>query len=361
MSTENKARDAKNEPTTTKRGASKSVSRSALALCAPLLGLAVLAPAVAPAQAAPPPPPAATATPTADVGPLITVDDLKVWKGEEQDWNQNGDEPVVVTLMIRTTLGEKNSTRTAWVSSQPRELGSGVDNGDWVSVPDDQGDAHFVSRKRAIEGGDMSVHYLSADELIDAIAAGKQVRPDVAMTVSFAFDGDFSGQKALMDFMNTLRTTMVKKVTPIFEAAQISGDPKQMGQSVADVQKAAKKATVSVWDVLLNIDSIWSYVWKSGGDYDDLIGVSAMSFIPVEKGVTDVLPIEPEAAGLDKNWTKDTTPRVSVGNGWIDVPVRFGLLEAGTDGTSVTKVVQSDLPIEDHVGYDLRHWIKAAQ
>ncbi len=332
------------------------LAANALALCAPLLGLSLLAPVAAPATAAPPPAPAAS-----DVGPLLTVDDLKVWKGEEQDWNQNGDEPIVVTLMIRTTLGEKGTTRTAWVSEQPRELGSGVDNGDWVHVPNDQGDAHFTSRKSAIEGGNMAVRYLTQADLEKAMEEGSRISPDVVMTVSFAFDGDFSGQKALMGLMNSLRTTMLKKVTPVFEAAKISGDMEQMAKSVSDVSKAAKKATVSVWDVLENLDSIWSYVWKSGGDYDDLIGVSVLGFIPVAEGVTEALPIDPSIAGLNKDWTKDDTPRPSVGDGWIAVPYRFGLLEAGTEGSTVTKIVESDLPIEDHVGYDLKHWIKAKQ
>ena len=342
--------------------------RTALTACTPLLGLALLAPsatagtaAVAPPAAAPPAPASAAATANGDTGPLITVDDLKVWKGEEQDWNQNGDEPVVVTLMLRTTLGQKDTTRTAWVSEQPRELGSGVDNGDWVHVPNDQGDAHFVSRKSAIGGGDMSVHYLSQQDIVDAVVDAKPLSPDVAMTVSFAFDGDFSGQKTLMAFMNTLRQMMLKKVTPVFEAASLSADPKQMATTMADLQKAVKGASVSVWDVLNNIDSIWSYVWKSGGDYDDLIGVSVLGFVPVDAGVTENLPVDPSAAGLDQNWIKDHTFRAPVGEGWIDVPVRYGLLEAGTDGTSVTKIVQSDLPIEDHVGYDLKHWIKARQ
>lgn len=332
--------------------------RTALTLTAPLLGLAVVAPsATAGAPAAPPP----VAAPAADTGPLLTVDDVKVWKGEEQGWNQNGDEPIVVTLMLRTTLGQKDTTRTAWVSEQPRELASGVDNGDWVHVPNDQGDAHFTSRKAAIGGGDMSVHYLNQKDIVDAVVDRTPLSPDVAMTVTFAFDGDFSGQKTLMAFMNTLRGMMLKKVTPVFESAKLSADPAAMAETVKDMQKAVKKATVSVWDVLLNIDAIWSYVWKSGGDYDDLIGVSVLGFIPVEAGVTDDLPIDPSVAGLDQNWTKDHTFRAPVGDGWIDVPVRYGLLDAGREGSSVTKVVQSDLPIEDHVGYDLRHWIKARQ
>ena len=341
--------------------------RTALTACMPLLGLALVAPSAtagaAPAADAAPPARhlAATAAPNGDTGPLLAVDDVKVWKGEEQAWNQNGDEPIVVTLMLRTTLGTKDTTRTAWVSEQPRELDSGVDNGDWVHVPDDQGDAHFVSRKSAIGGGDMSVRYLSQKDIVAAIADGKSLSPDVAMTVTFAFDGDFSGQKALMAFMNTLRTMMLKKVTPVFESAQLSADPVRMAKTLEDMNKAVKKASVSVWDVLLNVDSIWSYVWKSGGDYDDLIGVSVLGFIPVESGVTENLPVDPSIAGLDQNWTKDHTFRAPVGDGWIDVPVRYGLLEAGQGGSSVTKIVQSDLPIEDHVGYDLKHWIKARQ
>lgn len=332
--------------------------RTALAVCAPLLGLAVLAPTATAGTAAPASPPA-PASIASDTGPLITVDDVKVWQGEEQGAFQNGDEPIVVTLMIRSTLGEKGTTRTAWVSEQPRELGSGVDNGDWVHVPNDQGDAHFTSRKRAIDGGNMSVHYLNKQDMVDALIDKKQLSPDVAMTVTFAFDGDFSGQKTLMAFMNTLRTTMLKKVTPVFEATKLSADEAKMAETVKDMQKAVKKASVSVWDVLLNIDEIWSYVWKSGGDYDDLIGASVLGFIPVEAGVTDDLPLQPSDAGLNANWMKDHTFRAEVGSGWIDVPVRYGLLDAGAQGSSVTKVVQSDLPIEDHVGYDLNHWIKA--
>lgn len=83
--------------------------RAALTLGAPLLGLTMLTPAMTPAQAYGPPSPASTSR-GADVGPLITVDDVKVWQGEEQDWNQNGDEPIVVTLMIRSTYRQSKGT-----------------------------------------------------------------------------------------------------------------------------------------------------------------------------------------------------------------------------------------------------------
>lgn len=341
-------------------------SRAALTACTPLLGMALLAPSATAGTTPAAPPPvtpatATTATTANTTGPLITVDDVKVWKGEEQAWNQNGDEPVVVTLMVRTTLGQEGTTRTAWVSEKPTQLGSGVDNGDWVHVPDSQGDAHFTARKSAIGGGTMAVRYLNQGDIVDAVVDQKHLSPDVVMTVSFAFDGDFSSSQTLMAFMNTLREMMLKKVTPTFEAAKLSADPDQMTKTVADMQKAVKKATVGVWDVLLNIDSIWNYVWKSAGDYDDLIGVSVLGFIPVEAGVTENLPVDPKVAGLDQNWTKDHTFRAAVGDGWIDVPVRYGLLDAGSQGSHVTKVVQSDLPIEDHVGYDLKHWISARQ
>ncbi len=322
-----------------------------LALLASLLGLSLLAP------------PLASAAPTSQVsrstGPMITVDDVKVWKGEEQDWNQNGDEPIVVNLMIRTTLGVKDSTRTAWVSEQPRELDSGVDNGDWVPVPNDQGDAHFTAAKHAIGGGTMAVRYLSAADAEEAYDTGSPLPADVVMVVSFAFDGDFSGQKTLMAFMNTLRTMMIQKVTPVFEAAAVPVDLDKLPQAMAAINAKVQKVTVNVWDILLNLDHIWSYVWKSGGDYDDLIGVSVIGYIPVQRDFVEGLPIDAKDVGLDRDWTISKTPRQKVADGWIDVPSRLGLLVQDSAGRHFTHVVQSDLPIEDHVGYDLRHWTSA--
>lgn len=324
-----------------------------LALLASLLGLSLLAP------------PLASAAPTSQVsrstGPMITVDDVKVWKGEEQDWNQNGDEPIVVNLMIRTTLGVKDSTRTAWVSEQPRELDSGVDNGDWVPVPNDQGDAHFTAAKHAIGGGTMAVRYLSAADAEEAYDTGSPLPADVVMVVSFAFDGDFSGQKTLMAFMNTLRTMMIQKVTPVFEAAAVPVDLDKLPQAMAAINAKVQKVTVNVWDILLNLDHIWSYVWKSGGDYDDLIGVSVIGYIPVQRDFVEGLPIDAKDVGLDRDWTTSKTPRQKVADGWIDVPSRLGLLVQDSAGRHFTHVVQSDLPIEDHVGYDLRHWTVGQQ
>ena len=145
--------------------------------------------------------------------------------------------------MIRTTLGVKGSTRTAWVSDKPRELGSGVDNGDWVTVPDDQGDAHFTAAKQALEGGTMAVKHLPGRP-----GAGHDTKTpaaaDLVMTVTFAFDGDFSGsQKTLMAFMDTLRTMMVAKMNPVFASADLPSDFTQLPKKV-EITAKAKKVTV---------------------------------------------------------------------------------------------------------------------
>ncbi len=306
-------------------------------------------------------PAAATAAPTGanGSGPLITTDRLKVWNGEEQGTFQNGDEPVVVTLMIRTTLGVKGSTRTAWVSDKPRELGSGVDNGDWVTVPDDQGDAHFTAAKQALEGGTMAVKHISQADLEQAYDTKTPLRPDLVMTVTFAFDGDFSGQKTLMAFMDTLRTMMVAKMNPVFASADLPSDFTQLPKKVEEITAKAKKVTVGVWDVLLNVDSIWSYVWKSGGDYDDLIGASVVGYVPVERDFLDALPFEPQDVGLTDDWSRSLKPRPVIGDGWIEVPTQVGFLARDAKDAHLTHVVQSDLPIEDHVGYDLQHFVGA--
>ncbi len=328
----------------------RAVLRTLTALLVAVVSFGLLAPSLASAAA-----------PRSDRGPLVTTDRLKVWKGEEQGAFQNGDEPVVVSLMIRTTLGVPGSTRTAWVSEKPRELGSGVDNGDWVLVPDDQGDAHFTAAKAAIEGGTMAVNYLSQADVEKAYDTKTPLRPDLVMTVTFAFDGDFSGQKALMDFMNTLRTMMIKKMDPVFRSASVPSDYSQLPAKIAEIKAQAKKVTVDVWDVLLNVDSIWSYVWKSGGDYDDLIGASVIGFIPVERDFLDNAPFEPQDLTLDGNWTRSDTSRAAIGDGRIEVPTRLGFLPRNATDSQFTHVVQSDLPIEDHVGYDLQHFVSASR
>lgn len=68
---------------------------------------------------------------------LISSDWLEVVK---ETGELNGDEPVVLTVLMTTTLGVDGSTTVKIVNRYPSEIASGVDAGGKVPIPDSDGD-----------------------------------------------------------------------------------------------------------------------------------------------------------------------------------------------------------------------------
>jgi hypothetical protein len=69
---------------------------------------------------------------------LISSDWLEVVKTTGEYF---GDEPVIVTVMLTTTLGQDGGTRTRLVDSYPNQIKQGVDAGDKIEIPNVDGDA----------------------------------------------------------------------------------------------------------------------------------------------------------------------------------------------------------------------------
>ncbi len=109
---------------------------------------------------------------------LISSDWLRVDQ-ETGEWN--GDEPVLVSVVVQTTLGTAGSTSVQIVPENPHELGSGVKVGRTVGIPNSTGDLLLNSVKP-----------LSLTDLVNAAEKGTPVPIPVVVTATLALEGDFS-------------------------------------------------------------------------------------------------------------------------------------------------------------------------
>ncbi len=122
---------------------------------------------------------------------LISSDRLKVVK-ETGEWN--GDEPVLLTTLLTTTLGYAGSSKSNLVDSTPNEIGSGVDAGNEVSIPDEAGDT-WINYWSETDGDGQLVKGFIPLSMIDVASAAINKRPvpiPVVVQITFALEGDMS-------------------------------------------------------------------------------------------------------------------------------------------------------------------------
>lgn len=109
---------------------------------------------------------------------LIASDSLRV---DEETGEWDGDEPVLMSVVLQTTLGTTKSTNVAVIPNQPRQLGQGVDEGTTIGIPDNTGDLWLNSVKP-----------LSYADFAAAAESGKPLPIPVIVTVGLAYEGDGS-------------------------------------------------------------------------------------------------------------------------------------------------------------------------
>lgn len=137
---------------------------------------------------------------------LIASDKLRVVKSQEL---ASGDEPVMMTVVLQTTLGRSGSSDIRAFPEVPNELGSQKEPGDSMEIPDDTGDL-WVDR----------VSPLTADMISTAIEKGVPLPVPVVVAVTLMFEGDFSvddfsTRAALVDALAPRLTTLGKELESV--------------------------------------------------------------------------------------------------------------------------------------------------
>jgi hypothetical protein len=91
------------------------------------------------------------AIPATGIKPGLIASDWLEIVSETRDTKfsfSNGDEPVMLSIMLTTTLGVDGSTNVRLVDGYPNEIGSGLDAGNKVPIPNEDGDAWIDYRDK---------------------------------------------------------------------------------------------------------------------------------------------------------------------------------------------------------------------
>ena len=211
----------------------------------------------------------------------------------------NGDEPVLLTVVLTTTLGVDGSTSVELVDGIPNEIASGVDAGDRVSIPDETGDNWINYTDKFTP--------LSWDAFTSAAIDKTPVPVPVILTVTMALDGDMS-MGPLIGALGYQVGNLLKPAARILEETKLIADfndPK----SIVEVFTQAKDRIVkqllpndgqpSGWDVTGVIAARLAQWVFSLADPDDPVGLGVTALIPVEPGFMQNLQNIFQSAGSD--------------------------------------------------------------
>lgn len=279
--------------------------------------------AVAALAMPPSPPPQSAAKPS-----LLSSDWLRV---DTETGEFDGDEPVLLTLAVKTVLGKRDSTTVDKFPTWPEQLRQGVDKGDTIPIPNDVGDIWF-----------RNVRPLSLDDIITAW--GSKLEVPVQLTVRLAFEGDMSSKYMMGTVGNFLAGYIADNLGKALEAIEIkpseliasdfsfdkTAAKKLYAKILGDIAASANASALQITNAVLVkvLDLI-----TAGGDPDDLVGIGITALVPVDDGLAKDLTDRggPKALQLDDNWTKSeqryfVAPVVSYSG---DVVIRTGLLVGG--------------------------------
>ena len=257
---------------------------------------------------------------TSSSKPGLISSDLLTVNVETGEWN--GDEPVMVTAVLEVTLGKSGSARVNVVNKSPRELGSGVDAGDTITIRDDEGDAWLNNLKP-----------LSADDINAAIASKSAIPVPVVVTATLMLEGDFTQR----DLLGMIGSTMALKLFDVGKVLEsISLKEENAATAFTDAQSQIKEIVkLSSRDIVGAISLRVVHAITSGGDPDDPIGLNLTALVPCDSSIKDLLdtasalyPEQIKRLGLDAQWLRNDVSYEKVRTEvWqTDVDIRSGFL-----------------------------------
>jgi hypothetical protein len=224
----------------------------------------------------------------------------------------NGDEPVLLTTYLTTTLGYPGSSKTNVVDRFPNEIGSGVDAGKKIRIPDYTGDT-WINYDAEGKGSFVPI---STIDIAQAAVLKKAVPLPVIVTVTMALEGDLSapatvGELGTLGFQPKLNTMGEE-----LEATKI-----YVGTSIKQVNVTAGGSGYTTAPK----------VKFSGGRPGDLVGIDATGIATLTGGVvTGVTISEP-------------------GSGYLSAPTVTFEVEGDGTGAQGTAVLEDARPIEDQL------------
>jgi hypothetical protein len=242
---------------------------------------------------------------------LIAADKLHVVK-ETGEWN--GDEPVMLTVRLESVLGKAKSTKVTLVNSSPGEIGSGVDAGQTVGIPDREGDMWF------------GVAPLTSSDVLDAAIDQTPVAIPVVVTATVMLEGDLSNGPMIGAMGQTVADHLQRSLAPQLENTKVMIDPNFKVSGLEDALSRIQTAATPNSDVITQLVVQKIQDWTSSfADPDDPVGISLTALVPVDKSVTDFIKT-PSALGLDSQYMKVTKHPVRTMPFDTDIELRTGLL-----------------------------------
>lgn len=213
--------------------------------------LAILFPSTASAEVVPNP-----STWTIDQNTLTAVD------AQEESWLSDGDEPYIAVIRFRSRFGQAGSTQATFLGGL-KELHSGADDGDSMTIPDSMGRSDFADVTR-----------------LDGLALFNGQNPEIVGTITVAMESDATPFSFMATGFRRAAEVARKEIASIVETttvAQIIADPAAFQAKVTDVAtRVRKRAQLSVWeDIGLTLVSL--------GDPDDRIGAKVSLFIGIDE------------------------------------------------------------------------------
>ena len=211
---------------------------------------------------------------------LISSDWLEVVK---RTGDFLGDEPVMMTVIMTTTLGVSGSTSVRMVDKYPNEIGSSLTAGSKVPIPDKTGDAwiDYSDKFKPLEIGDLL----------------GPLKIPVVVGLTMMFEGDLSRSGLYLDLFETFLESDLSKIGKELENTEIkiSGDDYQeaVKDAMADAQKRIGNA-VNLGKSKIVAGALYRIAqWvTSYGNPDDPVGLGLTALIPVGDSFTT--PTDPE-------------------------------------------------------------------
>lgn len=289
-----------------------------------------------------------TAVASANKPGLISSDYLTVNKetGELAD----GDEPVMLTVVMTTTMGVKGSTLTKVVDNYPNEIGNDVTAGETIGIPNTDGDVWIDYRK--------GFNPLNLEQLAQAIVKKSAVQIPVVLSVTLMLEGDSTPSSVIGAFGADIASRMWQ-AGRILENLEITvpdiTDPKEKWDAVKQVLAKAQDDLMKVVKEWTTLDIIglaltrWKQWVLSAYDPDDPVGLSATALIPMEpeSAANLVDLVDPRGYCFARDCTVSGVWISSGGTGYdfADPPtVKFvgGLAEGGRAATGEVSISDFD-------------------
>jgi hypothetical protein len=135
----------------------------------------------------------------------------------------NGDEPILLTANLTTTLGYAGSSSSNLVDYRPNEIKSGVDAGQRVDIPNETGDnfLNYWEEKDADSNFSRGFRQLGTDDIFKSATRRVPVPVPVVITVTMALEGDMSAPSLVGELGTLLFVRQLYALGGELEAAKI--------------------------------------------------------------------------------------------------------------------------------------------